>query len=174
MENWGGTTGKEMKQKRYSAEQKQWAIKQLQAPVSRTVAELARTTGITEVSLRTWLAASRAEAGQSEVQGKWSSAEKFRVVLETAPMSQEEVAQYCRGKSILPEQLQQWRRACEQANAGKVPSQGQGEQDGGAAQQRIRGLERELKRKTEALAETAALLVLRKKADAIWGTGEDA
>jgi transposase-like protein len=172
MENWGGNTGTEMKQKRYSTEHKQWAIKQLQAPINRTVAELARTTGITEVSLRTWLAASRAQAGQSEVQGKWSSAEKFRVVLETAPLSQEEVAQYCRRKSILPELLQQWRQACEQANAGTVPSQERSA--GGAAEQRIRSLERELKRKTEALAETAALLVLRKKADAIWGTGEDA
>jgi transposase-like protein len=161
-----------MKQKRYSKEQKQWAVKQLQAPINRTVAEVASKTGITEVSLRTWLAASRAEAGQSEVQGKWSSAEKFRVVLETAPLSQEEVARYCREKSILAEQLQQWRQACEQANAGTVPSQERGA--GGAAQERIRSLERELKRKTEALAETAALLVLRKKADAIWGTGEDA
>jgi transposase-like protein len=161
-----------MKQKRYSKEQKQWAVKQLQAPINRTVAEVASKTGITEVSLRTWLAASRAEAGQSEVQGKWSSAEKFRVVLETAPLSQEEVARYCREKSILAEQLQQWRRACEQANAGVAPSHEGGA--GGAAQQRIRGLERELKRKTEALAEAAALLVLRKKADAIWGTGEDA
>jgi hypothetical protein len=164
-----------MKQKRYTAEQKQWAIKQLQGPINRTVAEVASTTGITEVSLRTWLAASRVEAGQSEVQGKWSSAEKFRVVLETAPLSQEEVAQYCRGKSILPEQLQQWRQACEQANAGVGPPHGGGtEGTGGAAEQRIRSLERELKRKTEALAETAALLVLRKKADAIWGMGEDA
>jgi transposase-like protein len=161
-----------MKQKRYSREQKQWAIKQLQAPISRTVAEVAGATGITEVSLRTWLAASRAQAGQSEVQGKWSSAEKFRVVVEAAPLSQEEVAQYCREKSIHPEQLQQWRKACEQANTGAVPSQEGG--TGGAAEQRIRSLERELKRKTEALAETAALLVLRKKADAIWGTGEDA
>jgi hypothetical protein len=34
-------------------------------------------------------------------------------------------------------------------------------------------LERELRRKDKALAETAALLTLRKKAQAIWGDGED-
>ncbi len=39
---------------------------------------------------------------------------------------------------------------------------------------RIKGLERELARKERALAETAALLVLRKKASAIWGGDEDA
>ncbi len=39
---------------------------------------------------------------------------------------------------------------------------------------RIKILERELARKDRALAETAALLVLRKKAAAIWGGDEDA
>lgn len=34
-------------------------------------------------------------------------------------------------------------------------------------------LEKELARKEKALAEAAALLVLRKKADAIWGTDEE-
>lgn len=39
---------------------------------------------------------------------------------------------------------------------------------------RTKELERELNRKDKALAETAALLTLRKKAAAIWGEGEDA
>jgi len=34
-------------------------------------------------------------------------------------------------------------------------------------------INRELKRKEAALAETAALLVLRKKAQAVWGEPED-
>jgi hypothetical protein len=37
----------------------------------------------------------------------------------------------------------------------------------------VRELERELKRKNAALAETAALLVLQKKAAAIWGRDEE-
>ena len=36
-----------------------------------------------------------------------------------------------------------------------------------------RALEKELLRKEKALAEAAALLVLRKKADAIWGDQEE-
>ena len=38
----------------------------------------------------------------------------------------------------------------------------------------VRSLKRELQRKEKALAETAALLTLSKKARAIWGEGEDA
>ena len=37
----------------------------------------------------------------------------------------------------------------------------------------IKKLEQELRRKDKALAEAAALLVLQKKARAIWGDGED-
>ncbi len=39
--------------------------------------------------------------------------------------------------------------------------------------QRIAELERELRRKDRALAETAALLVLKKKVQAIWGDADD-
>ncbi len=38
---------------------------------------------------------------------------------------------------------------------------------------RIRALEKELKRKDKALAETAALLVLKKKVQEIWGDEDD-
>ena len=38
---------------------------------------------------------------------------------------------------------------------------------------RVRELEKELRRKDAALAETAALLVLKKKAQAIWGDEDD-
>ena len=41
------------------------------------------------------------------------------------------------------------------------------------ARKRIRDLEKELQRKEKALAEAAALIVLRKKAQAIWGDDEE-
>jgi hypothetical protein len=74
---------------------------------------------------------------------------------------------------LLPEQIRQWRVACEQANASMTTSQGVVKPDSGMARERIKQLERELRRKDAALAETAALLVLRKKAEAIWGKDED-
>ena len=45
--------------------------------------------------------------------------------------------------------------------------------DSAADARQIRQLERELARKDKALAETAALLVLKKKAQAIWGDEDD-
>ncbi len=166
-----------MKQIRYSEEQKRWAIEQMKLPLNRTVAELAKETGITCVTLRTWRNAAR-QAGQCVPAGqpseRWSSADKFQAVLQAAPLNEEETHAYCRRRGLLPEQLQQWRAACEQANDASDPAPAQGRVVSPDTQQQIRNLQRELKRKNEALAEAAALLVLRKKADAIWGQGEDA
>jgi hypothetical protein len=51
--------------------------------------------------------------------------------------------------------------------AGKRPNSAK------ADRQRIRELEKDLGRKDRALAETAALLILRKKAAAIWGERDE-
>ena len=91
------------------------------------------------------------------------------MVVETAALSEVERGEYCRKRGLYPEHLQAWRRACEQANRG-IPSPGGGERS--AERRRIRELEAELRRKDKALAETAALLVLRKKARAIWEEAE--
>lgn len=166
-----------MKQMRYSAEQRRWAIEQMKPPLNRTVKMLAKETGITEVTLRVWRDACRT-AGEFVPSGqsvdRWSSSEKFRVVLETAPLSEEEMAQYCRAKGLMPGHIQQWRQACEEANEVASGSGELGRVVNPHAREKIRDLERELRRKNEALAEAAALLILRKKADAIWGKGEDA
>jgi transposase-like protein len=164
-----------MKWKRYTEEEKAWVLQQMLPPLNRTAVEMAMETGITDVTLRTWYKQARREAqpmaGHSghKRDRRWSSADKFRAVLETAPLSEEEVAEYCRGKGIQPEQLRQWRHACERAND---PSQAS-EPPSVAAVKQIKELQRELRRKEAALAEAAALLVLRKKAEAIWGKGEE-
>ena len=171
-----GGSGLEMK--RYPAEFKEWVVEQMMPPLNRSVVALARETGVTTVSLRTWRNEAREQGrvvpGNGKQSDKWSSSDKFRVVLETAPLSEAELSEYCRRKGIQPEQIRQWRAACELANAPERSktsvAQRREEQ---AAQKRIRDLERELKRKEAALAETAALLVLRKKAEAIWGRDEE-
>lgn len=164
--------------KRYAPERKEWVIRQMMAPYNRAVVELARETGITQVTLRTWQ--KQARAGGRVVPGdkhsrRWNSADKFRAVLQTQPLSEAEVSEYCRANGILPEQLQCWQQACEQANepASSQPATAPAGQEIKQAKLRIKQLERELQRKDAALAETAALLVLRKKAEAIWGKDED-
>ena len=102
----------------------------------------------------------------------WTSRDKFAAVLETAALNEAELGAYCRQRGLYPEQIQAWRAACEQANDWDRTQQRQLKASREADQQRLRELERELRRKEKALAEAAALLVLRKKAEAIWGEDE--
>ncbi|MCI3170636.1 transposase [Pseudomonas aeruginosa] len=96
------------------------------------------------------------------------------MVLESASLNAAELAEYCRRKGLYVEQIKAWREACEQANGSVQPSKTRRErEEEKAAKKRIKQLERELRRKDAALAETAALLVLRKKAEALWGKDED-
>ena len=124
-------------------------------PGNRTVSELAKETGVSAITLYAWRKQARAAAAVVPGDGKspeaWSSEEKIRVVLESAALSESQLAEYCSSKGLYVEQVREWRVACEQANA----------------------TAHERRRDKAALTEVAALLVLRKKAEASWGKDED-
>jgi transposase-like protein len=99
----------------------------------------------------------------------WSAEEKLAAVLEAAALSDEDLGAFLRSRGLHEAQLQQWR---EQMISGLNPSPMQRNKKAPETK-RIRELEKELRRKDTALAETAALLVLKKKAQAIWGDEDD-
>jgi len=104
---------------------------------------------------------------------KWSSEDKFAIVLEAARLNEVELAEYCRQKGLYVEQIEAWRKVCLQANADRATQAKAQREQSKQDRKQIKTLERELHRKEKALAEAAALLVLQKKAQAIWGDGED-
>ena len=64
-----------------------------------------------------------------------------------------------------------WREACERANDWERAATSRITRETKDDKTRIKALERDLARKEKALAEAAALMILRKKAEAIWGRG---
>ena len=104
---------------------------------------------------------------------KWSSEEKFAVVLETSTLSEVELSEYCRTKGLYPEQIKAWKQAFIAGNTAKSTKRAKITPEQKSDKKRIKELERELRRKEKALAETAALLVLGKKFDAYWKEKED-
>ena len=101
--------------------------------------------------------------------GSLSSAAKFQAVLATASMSEFELGEYLRKNAITRQDLDTWRAACERANDQKEVADAGYRSQLASERAHVRSLERELNRKEKALAEAAALLVLTKKAEAIWG-----
>jgi len=99
---------------------------------------------------------------------RWTSAERLRVVLAAEGISEEDLGALLRREGLHSRDLERWR---EQALAGLESDRGKRKET--EEQRRIRELQRELRRKDKALAETAALLALKKKAQAIWGDEDD-
>ena len=102
---------------------------------------------------------------------------QLAVIIETAALNQAEMAEYCRKKGLFAEQIQQWKEAFISSMSTSFGSTTEQRKALAVEQkkdkQTIKKLERELKRKDKALAETAALLVLTKKVQEIWGEAED-
>ncbi len=158
---------------RYSQEQKGSVIKRMMPPNNESVAQIAKAEGISEVTLYKWRKEARAAGvatpGNGQTSDKWSSQDTFLIVMETFAMNETELAEYCRKKGLYREQIEAWRTTCLQANG---QASDQSKQLNGALkkeQKRAKLLEKELQKKEKALAEAAALLLLRKKAQAIWG-----
>lgn len=163
---------------RYSQEHKESLLKRMMPPESRSVAELARETGITETTLYNWRKSARNTGAVMPGRGQriaseWDSQAKFAVVVETAGMNEEALAEYCRGKGLFIEQVREWRLTCEQANARYDEATVMDKQQQKSDRKRIKELEQELHRKDKALAEAAALLVLSKKYRAFPQLDED-
>ena len=162
---------------RYSPERKEAVLRKMMPPHNRSIKHLAQEEGISEATLFAWRKQARDRGlllpdSDSGPEG-WSARDKFAAVLETAAFNETQLAEYCRAKGIYSEQLSQWRKACEQANDWDRESSRRLKTEKKADLKRIHKLEKELRRKEKALAEAAALLVLQKKAQAIWGGPED-
>jgi len=163
--------------KQYPEERKQAVLKRMMPPENTSVPVLSRETGISDVTLYHWRKQARGKGFAVPGNGKnpehWSPEDKFAVVLETAAMNEAELSEYCRRKGLFAEQIAVWKENCLQGNAlANTQSKAARKQDR-RAHKEIKQLKRELRRKDRALAETAALLTLRKKMRAIWGEAED-
>lgn len=102
----------------------------------------------------------------------WSGEDKLAAVIESASLSEAELGGYLRRRGLHRATLEAWRQEALQGLSGGTSRRvvAPGTKDD---RKRIRALERELARKDKALAETAALLVLKKKIEALWGDEAD-
>jgi len=160
---------------RYSEERREALVRRmLSGEIS--IAALARESAVTEQSLYRWRKQVQGKdelVSKSKKHERLSAAQKLAVVTETASLNEAELSEYCRKKGLYPEQVKGWRSQAEAAMSGTMVSGKEHREAVKAERQQREQLERELRRKEKALAETAALLTLRKKAAAIWGEAEE-
>ena len=161
----------------YSPELKEALLRRMLPPNNESITKISREEGISEQTLRNWRDKARKEGyaapGKDARPDDWSTQDKFLVVVETASMNETDLAEYARSKGLFVEQIRAWRDACMNANGGIAKEAARLNRELKDSEKEHKKLERELQRKEKALAEAAALLVLSKKANAIWGDPED-
>ncbi len=158
----------------YSQDFKEQVVRKMMPPHNRTVAELSSELGVSNAALYRWKSEFRAKGfvvpSKKSLPDKWDSKAKLAAIIQTASMNEAERSAYCREHGLYAEQLDAWRAEFE--NMGK-PGDPKDKVSLALERKRVKKLEKELRRKDKALAETAALLTLSKKAQAIWGTNEE-
>lgn len=159
-----------------SRERKESILSRILPPNNERISDVLREEGVSKSAVYRWLADARKEGlvvSSSRNNTNWSSEKKFMAVVATSGMNAEELAAYCREHGLYPEEINSWKSACVSANSKANKQDKQQKKDSKSDKQRIKQLEKELKRKEKALAETAALLVLRKKLNAYYQGDED-
>lgn len=160
----------------YGAAFKAKMVQRMAGPEGRSAAALSKEVGVSQTSLSNWLRTAKVRPmddarGRSQLERRpedWSADEKLAAVSEARGLDEAKLGEFLRRRGIHQSQLAQWQQTALDALGGpSKPSRPS------ADSKRVRELEKQLLRKDRALAETAALLVLQKKARAIWGAGDD-
>jgi len=153
-------------------------------PNGISATKLSQEVGIAQTTLSSWLreAGKVSSMTKSEQKGKpvairkrpqdWTAQDKLTAVMEAYHLDDEQLGPFLRERGLHEAQLQQWSEEV-YSSAKEALSARKRRAKRSEEHKRIGNLERELRRKEKALAETAALLVLKKKVQQIWGDEDD-
>ena len=159
---------------RYSQGFKESILKKVLPPESRTVAEVSRETGVAAWTIYQWKRAARdgtlvREGGEVRPRDR-NPAEKLRLLIEGNTVDEQQRGEWLREHGLHSEHLTLWEQELREIVNDKDQKL---QRELADTKRKLKEKERELARKEKALAEMAALLTLKKKANAIWGDDED-
>lgn len=155
---------------KYSEKFKEKMVEKMTGPSAMSAFRLSKECGVGQPTLSLWLRRARvspmaAKAGMKR-RKRWTPEEKLRVLGAAAQLGEGELGEFLRREGLYEADLKAMRDEVTLALTAKAPKAD------AADKKRVKELERELRRKERALAETAAILVLRKKLSAYFSEGE--
>jgi transposase-like protein len=153
-----GREGNDSVTKPFSLAFKQKMLARLTGKDAVSARQLAMETGLRQQTLSRWLqeASSLPLMPAKRPRRDWSIEEKIRILAKASTLTGAELSDFLQREGVLQAEYEQWRLALGEEGRASL-----------ATVKRIRTLERELARKEKALAEAAALLVLKKKLQAL-------
>ena len=150
-----------------------------------TLQEIADTLCVGYSTLGKWIARSSNQAYESGIANgssmasnltkaerpqDWSVEERLNLVIACGALDEAAVSELCRAQGLYVHHINQWKR--DFMSDKRFNNKGKTQSELTALRYENKALRKELNRKDKALAETAALLVLQKKVNAIWGNDE--
>jgi len=162
---------------KYSEKLKQSMAAKILRPGGPSALSLAGETGISQSTLSKWVREYKQTDGVIvvDIQRRpkdWSRIERFQAILDCEKLNTSELGLYLRKNGLTSEHLKKWKIEC----ATGIQNSGVGrpakDPEVKKLEKKLKETERDLLKKDKALAEAAALLILKKKAQAIWGDPE--
>jgi transposase len=126
--------------------------------------QLQQEVGVPQTTLSRWLEEARSlpRVPPPKRSKTWTVDEKIKILAEAARLTGEQLSSFLEQQGLRLAEFEQWRLSLDEEGRSSK-----------AVTNRIRGLERELARKEKALAEAAALLILKKKLQSALGAEDD-
>lgn len=163
---------------KYPAVLKASVLAKALAPNAPSVVELAKEFNIPYATIYAWVSRmlKKQNIKQADVpqrpQDKSAEA-KFQAVLDTMAKTEPERGVYCRQHGIYTNHLDAWKKQMLEGLGAVSAEAKEHKVEYQQAKVEIKKLKGDLNRKDKALAEVSALLILKKKADLLWGVDED-
>lgn len=159
---------------RYSRSVKIGILKRVLPPENKSIRSTSKETGISEQTIRSWIKQSKTGIFDPVKDEKsprhYSSREKYQLVMEAARVSEEKLGGFLRERGLHAEHLSMWDQELREIVTQKEDKK---DKQLRTLKRQNRELEKELSRKEKALAEAAALLILKKKLDTLMTAPKD-
>jgi len=168
----------------FTLEFKQQAVKKaLSRSEKTTLADTAKSLNVANSTLNRWIRDAKKHRLESQdpissstmktekSPHNWSMEERLEVVIACASLNEERISELCRSRGVFTHHVTQWKQ--DFIHGTSVTEKTVKPTETKALQDEIKSLKKDLNRKNKALAEAAALIVLKKKAHDLWGTDED-
>jgi len=160
---------------KYNQEFKEQAVRKvLSKNTNKSVKEIANELAVGYSTLQKWVVKAKnntlknpSESAESEKSPQnWTTEQRLEAISHCYQLTDEQISVYCRKNGIYPHHINQWKSQIVSKNQYNKEND---KQELKKLKLENKRLQKELNRKDKALAETAALLVLSKKCQAIWG-----
>jgi len=158
----------------YSRSVKVGILKKVLPPESRNIKSISEETGISEQTIRNWIKAANSgslDNGENEKSPRHlSGSEKYQLLMESKKIPRKELGEFLRKRGLHSQHLILWDQELKEMVKDNGKKEKKKVRD---LQKEVKDLKKEVRRKDKALAETAALLVLKKKLNVLMGDQED-